>query len=138
MRRLLGFILLICAAVLLAACRPAGIQTTKNLRIEFAADGLRLSARHIPAGDKITLTVVNSTPFEHILILHADSSSQAQTPIPANRILFQVVILPNQTVETVFTAPRAPGNYSWSCTQPAHWDQGENSRVTVVHPDYAR
>lgn len=129
-------IVLLALTIVLVACQPPRIKTSSTIRIEFTAEGFTQSAYHVIAGQTISLTIVNTTPNDHHLLILMDIPGKDQS-IPSRNILFRAQIPAQSTLSASFKAPLAAGEYFIICNLPDHLENGERGKVVVVHPEFA-
>ncbi|MCC7362121.1 MAG: cupredoxin domain-containing protein [Anaerolineales bacterium] len=114
MRRWFSLTLLFCLALGLAACGPGdGSLVIKANGLSFVTAEV-----HVPAGQPVTLRVVNQDGYAHAFDI---DEFDIHAPLPANAAF-----------DAVFT-PAEPGRYRFYCGSPGHAAAGMTG-VLVVEP----
>lgn len=128
---------LLLAAVLLslvlASCSGTGPTTTLNVSmIDFQFTPNEFT---VPAGQEITLNIVNSGAVVHnfiIMKLGADAGQAFDDEDQANVYWEEVDIQPGGEISTTFTAPTEPGEYQVVCRTEGHILSGMIGKLIVV------
>jgi uncharacterized cupredoxin-like copper-binding protein len=128
------FVLL--SSLVLAACSGGGgssqgstsIQTTMT---EFAYTPNTWS---VPAGQKITLTLINKGSVEHTWVLMKAPVTPPYSPTNQPNVIFSAKVAPGATSVVNFTAPSSAGEYEVVCDVPGHLEASMSGKLTVVQP----
>jgi azurin len=137
---------------LLAACRAQGAATSDTVELTLATEGEQMAfdptSLAVGAGQHVRLTLNNrSSVMQHNWVLvNGDESVAAQLyaeaivagidrdfiPTDASRIVAHTALTdPGKSASVEFTAPSAPGNYTYLCTFPGHFLAGMKGTLTV-------
>lgn len=133
MNRSLSLITLLClAATLLAACGAGGDPVT-TLEIDMVEFMFEPNNFTIPAGEEITLKLVNKGAIEHnFVILKKGVSAEGNFEHDANleNILFEAKLDPGKSGTFTFTIDEA-GEYQVICSIPGHLAAGMAGKLVV-------
>ncbi len=114
----------------LTACGPK----SASLRIEAQDFKYIPDQWSVPAGVKVTLTLVNTGALDHTWIIMKKDAS-ATIPFGADdepNVFWKAEIKTGETQTFTFTAPPEPGEYEVVCGTPAHLEQGMKGSLTVT------
>lgn len=124
-------VVLLLLAVLLVACNSG--QTSTNLKVDMVEFMFEPSDLSIPAGQEITLELVNKGAIEHdFVILKKGSSAQDSFDHATQQadILFEARLAPGQSGSFKFTIAEA-GEYQVICSIPGHLAAGMKGKLIV-------
>jgi plastocyanin len=117
-----------CAAAL-AAC--SGASTTLNI----TASDYKYDAESwtIPAGQTITLTLINNGSAEHewVIVKKGETVTVPFDDDDEAKVFWEIEAAPGETKTETFTAPAEPGEYAIVCGTATHIEQGMTAKLTV-------
>jgi plastocyanin len=126
-------VLLILAALLLSSCGGGGPTTEINLTLtdfQFAPNTVT-----VPAGEEITLNVINNGAVVHnFIVMDLGESAGPSFEEEDNANVYWALrdIPPNGSESTSFAAPSAPGEYEIVCSTEGHITSGMVGKLIVV------
>ena len=126
------FVLLLGVSLILSACGTNGPSTTIDVTMtDFQFTPNTFS---IPAGQEITVNVVNNGVTEHEFVIFKLGMDAGEKfgPEDEGNIYWEVEALPGQSNTATFTAPSEPGEYYVTCGIEGHLEAGMNATLTVV------
>lgn len=128
-------IFVVLSSLVLAACSGGGgsqgstsIQATET---EFAYTP---NTWTVPAGQKITLTLINKGTVEHTWVLMKEPVTPPFSTANQSSVIFSAKTAPGATDVVTFTAPSSAGEYEVVCDVPGHLEAGMSGKLTVVQP----
>ncbi|MDR3574193.1 MAG: plastocyanin/azurin family copper-binding protein [Anaerolineaceae bacterium] len=126
-------ILVMLGSLVLVACSGGGgssgstsIQTTMS---EFSYTP---NTWTVPAGQKITLTLVNKGTVEHDWVLMKAPVTPPFSPANQSNVIFSAKTAAGATNVVTFTAPSSAGEYEVVCDVPGHLEAGMSGKLTVT------
>lgn len=119
--------------LMLTSCGGSGPTTTINvIMTDFQFTPNQFT---VPAGENITLNIVNSGAVVHNFII-MELGTEATPPFDdedqANVYWEEIDIQPGGEFETSFTAPSEPGEYQVVCRTEGHIVSGMIGKLVVV------
>jgi len=132
MRKIL-FLLVILLSLTLASCGGSAPSTSIDVTLtDFSFTPNQFT---IPAGQEITLKVLNNGAVVHnfiIMKLGTSAGEAFDTEDEANVFWSERDIPPGGDLSVTFTAPTEPGDYQVVCKTAGHIASGMIATVTVV------
>ena len=128
MLRLSTAVLLISLAGLLAACGgPSNEISVTTTDFHFNPQNWT-----VPAGETITVTLVNNGTLEHewVLLKQGESATAPFNDDDEAKVLWEIEAKAGETTTGTFTAPAA-GNYEVVCGVVGHLEQGMAGSLLV-------
>jgi plastocyanin len=122
--------------VTLSACTGTMRETRTQIEVRIASGHYSPAQWRVPAGQTITLQLINMTQEDHTWVLLTDPPTE---PFDANDealLLQRFPLAAGETRTVTFTSPAAPGEYSVTCARPGHLENGEIGKMVVVQPGY--
>ena len=113
----------------LAACQGGGNQIAVTTT-DFKFDPTTWTA---PAGQQITLTLINKGANEHEWVL-IKKGMEVSVPFDADdedKVFWEIEAQPGETKTETFTAPSEAGTYKVVCGISGHIEQGMEGALTV-------
>ena len=127
------FLAAVLLSLVLTSCGGAGPTTTLNVSmIDFQFTPNEFT---VPAGQEITLNIVNSGAVVHnfiIMKLGVDAGQAFDDEDQANVYWEEIDIQPGGDISTTFTAPTEPGEYQVVCRTEGHILSGMIGKLIVV------
>jgi uncharacterized cupredoxin-like copper-binding protein len=120
-------------SILLASCGGTSAPTTE---IDLIMTDFQYSPNSftVPAGEKITIHLVNSGAVVHNFIImnpgQTAGSEFGDEDLP--NVYWKLEVSPGNDSSTTFTAPEEPGEYEVVCSIPGHVQAGMVGRLIVV------
>jgi uncharacterized cupredoxin-like copper-binding protein len=126
------FILL--STLVLAACGGGGSSSQGSTSIQATMNEFAYTPNtwSVPAGQKITLTLVNKGSVEHDWVLMKAPVTPPFSSTNQPDIIFTAKTAAGATNVVSFTAPSAAGEYEVVCDVPGHLEAGMSGKLTVV------
>lgn len=126
------FLLIFMLLPILAACGTGGPST--NLRIDMTDFMYNPADIVVPAGEEITLELINNGAVVHNFIImdfDTDVGDNFGDEDEAN-IYWKAELGPGEIETFTFTAPSGPGDYQIVCGIEGHYTAGMIGSLTVV------
>jgi uncharacterized cupredoxin-like copper-binding protein len=133
-RSLFIFVLLLVASIGLSAC--GGNAAANSLKVDMTEFAFTPSEFTVPAGEEITLTVVNDGAVEHEFVIMKFGTEVGEDfgdEDEAN-VYWEVEADAGESKTEIFTAPSEPGEYQVVCGTEGHYVAGMIGKLTVVAP----
>ncbi len=121
-------------ATILSACGSASDQASTNLTVTMTDFEFDPSTTSVPAGETITLKLINNGAVVHKWALMAKPVEAPFDEEDESNILFESEVEAGQTTIVTFTAPAAAGEYDVICAIPGHLEAGMVGKLVVVQP----
>lgn len=121
-------------APLLAGCAGGGLRPTTQLKVEMDEYQFAPKVYVVPAGQMITVHMVNSGSSEHDFTI-LKYGVQAKAPFDSNdvqEIYWRANVDAKSEVTMQFTAPAQPGDYMVICAMSGHLEHGMIATLTVM------
>lgn len=126
------FVLVLLVMIFLASC-GGGPSTT--LDVTMTDFQFTPNTYTVPAGEEITLNIVNNGAVVHNFVIMKLGTSAGETFDAEDEpnVYWQVTdIQPNGDMSTTFTAPAEPGEYQVVCRTAGHIASGMIGQLVVV------
>lgn len=119
---------------LLTAC--GGNKPSTTLKVDMVEFIFTPAEVFVPAGQEITLTVVNNGAVLHefVIMKFGQTVGDDFGDEDEGNIYWEVEAEPGETVTATFTAPAEPGEYQVICGTAGHFMAGMVGKLTVVTP----
>lgn len=120
--------------LMLTSCSGPAISNTLGVVMtEFSFEPSEFA---VPAGEVITLNILNTGAVEHEFVIMKLGTSVGNDfgDEDEENIYWEVELLPNDKSTVTFTAPAEPGEYQVVCGTPGHFMAGMVGTLTVVAP----
>ena len=120
-------------SLILAACGGGGPST--SLRTTMTDFAFTPNAFTVPAGEEITLNIVNNGAVVHNFVIMQSGASAGASwddDDQANVYWEERDITPGGELSVTFTAPAEPGEYQIVCRTLGHIASGMIGKLTVV------
>ncbi len=127
------FLPLLLSTLLLAACGAGGEAPATTLEVDMVEFMFEPKTFNIPAGEEITLELVNNGAIEHnFVILKQGVKADGNFDHNANLedILFEAQLDPGKSGAFTFTIDEA-GDYQVICSIPGHLAAGMAGKLVV-------
>ena len=131
-KHLLVFLIVFALLSILVACGGSGPST--NLRIDMTDFMYNPADTVVPAGEEITLELVNNGAVEHEFVIMnfgtevgADFGEEDES-----NIYWEAELGPGESGTFTFVAPSEPGKYQIACGTEGHYMAGMVGSMTVV------
>jgi uncharacterized cupredoxin-like copper-binding protein len=138
MGKKLGFfaIFVLLSSLLLAACSGGGSSSSGSTSIQTSMSEFAYSPNTwtVPAGQKITLTLINKGTVEHDWVLMKEAVTPPFSSANQSNVIFSAKTAAGATNVVTFTAPSSAGEYEVVCDVPGHLEAGMMGKLTVVQP----
>ena len=133
MKKLVILPLLLLTALMFSAC---GQGSSTELTVDMTEFMYSPTEYTIPAGQEITLTLVNNGAVVHEFVI-MNFGKTATIPFSDDdegNIYWEHEVEPGNTETVTFTAPSEPGEYEVVCGTAGHLENGMQAKLTVVNP----
>ncbi|HMD90747.1 MAG TPA: plastocyanin/azurin family copper-binding protein [Anaerolineaceae bacterium] len=129
-------IIVLLIGLFLAACSGGGSSSSGSTSIQTSMSEFAYSPNSwtVPAGQKITLTLVNKGTVEHDWVLMKESVTPPFSSANQSNVIFSAKTAAGATNVVTFTAPSSAGEYEVVCDVPGHLEAGMMGKLTVVQP----
>ena len=117
-------------SLLLAACGGAGPASLSIVATDFAFTPADVT---VPAGQEVSLTLINDGSVEHEWVL-MEAGYQITQPFDADdepHVYWEGEVDAGETATFTFTAPSEPGESQLVCGVPGHVEAGMVGTLTV-------
>ena len=136
MRKKFGLfvIFIMLSSLLLAACGGSGgsSQNSTSIQTTMSEFAYTPNTWTVPAGQKITLTLVNKGTVEHDWVLMKAPVTPPFSATNQPNVIFSAKTAPGATNVVSFTAPSSAGEYEIVCDVPGHLEAGMSGKLTVT------
>lgn len=126
-------VLCVLFVLVLTACGGGGPST--SLSVTMTDFAFTPNAFTVPAGEEITLTIVNNGAVVHnfvIMQLETTAGASWDEADQSNVFWEERDITPGGELNVTFTAPAEPGEYQLVCRTVGHIASGMIGKLTVV------
>ena len=125
--------LLSISILILASCGGPAKPST-SLRVEMTEFHFSPDLWTVPAGQTITLDLVNAGAVVHEFVIMKSGTDVGDDfgPEDEANIFWLVEVQPGEKVSTSFVAPGEPGQYQVICGTKGHYSAGMTGTLTVV------
>ena len=129
-------ILVLLGSLFIAACSSGGSSSSGSTSIQVTMSEFSYTPNTwtVPAGQKITLTLVNKGTVEHDWVLMKEPVTPPFSSSNQPNVIFSAKTAAGATNTVSFTAPSAAGEYEVVCDVPGHLEAGMSGKLTVVQP----
>ncbi len=120
--------------LIMAGCNSTSTLPATNHSLTLTDYEFTPSTLTVPAGEEITLKLVNESTVNHQWVLMFKPVELPFDDDDKDNVLFAAEVESGKSITVTFTAPLAAGEYQFVCTNPGHLEAGMAGKLVVVQP----